>query len=1269
MPGLGIFDSPSQVAEGRGMGLFAPPSAPGVPEPAPPTPERAEPAPPTPAAPAPPTPAPAPAPERPARPRRPRREPETFEGDEQWQAFLDAKYQGGRARVEHPDPRQRRRRRNMDEPRIRFNTGMNYENFRQQVAREFEAWKQQQQQAPAAEPHYRPSDLGVGDPVRHIDQLREGDVLENINGAVIRVVGINDDRSQLRYQWRREDGTWSARTRSLSPHVFPNRSYTLKEREVPDAAPPDEPAERRVEVGGMVDDVDQLRPGDVIQNEWLENHNQARKILEIREDGSLLTQRFNTQTGENEGAPTVISGEQVRREGEAYDHFTQYKRIPAEAESEEGRPGEAPAGEPEAERLKVGDKVERPDQLRVGDIFQNDYLRDSMDDKRRLVVSVRDGQVKTRLVMPNGEFAAGDTPSVLTQDFLDSHGPYTVLAAVGTRVERPRDAGVGTYIQAEGKPLLRVSATAGDHLLVQVVSVDTGRPVGRPTKITGAELEEIPYKVAPAPSRIESRSGDGLSLTRPRDFREGEIVKILHEEKPIWAKVTAKTSRSVTLKPMNPRTGRPAREAAQKFTAADLGEWADVRRSQNIPARLQPPPPPIEAPEGGFARPGAGELTPNRQTRRYDHVRFNLGRSEAETRRNLARLLGDAAEGKDPVHVAADLAGAGGLAKSARSITITAEGNTISVKVSGNDIVSMERYLYFENGRPSYISNSYFKLAGSAADAMGLKAFASQVAAARDAGFRQISVNAAGSHANVDSDGRFIDGDLVGYWVWPRFGYDAGFPHASFNRMPPAIKEAILRIKPGAPAGLTFLDVFSSGPEAREWWKHNGTGRGMTFELGPESRSLKYLTEYVREKAQMRDQGADEFLNRAARLRERMWLRRLERVLAAAEKVPKKTLFDEPDEENEGGRVEVPQPMTDKDIEISDSIFDRMGDEMRKENEKKGESPGGKMTEHDKKATAAVADLAKKNREFRTALVREILGAHQVRDFAIDQFSQVALLTNLRAGDKVDISYRPGERPEPMITVERLVQTDFDPVIRGVTLQTPTGAEGVLVDKGEPQGILYWDGPNTPGYAVTKLGLGRSKLAQEDKATAAQVQFALDLAKEKGKDYSKSDLQKKTKAEISKMIEGMQGEANVASDKQVAYALSLLNEAGRKSPSKASLEKMPEADVSKLIDELKAKGDKKANSLLESLGGHTRLAAMVGARNVDERPDGLSFEWTPRAAARGNKVAVEVGDCGYRVTFLLKTAKGERQIRRYEGVTPDQLVDVFERQTGLFLRL
>jgi len=331
-----------------------------------------------------------------------------------------------------------------------------------------------------------------------------------------------------------------------------------------------------------------------------------------------------------------------------------------------------------------------------------------------------------------------------------------------------------------------------------------------------------------------------------------------------------------------------------------------------------------------------------------------------------------------------------------------------------------------------------------------------------------------------------------------------------------------------------------------------------------------------------------------------------------------------------------------------------------------------------KNATRALVTLAKGNPEFRKALRGEMArGANiniNIRDFAIDEFSQHQMLRNLQEGDLIEILFEPNEL-HPRRVVTRLVASDFEPTIPGVLLRGAGEAEEILADRGEGMPLVWEPGAGEPAAPVIELKIVHSKLASEggdDKATAAQVQFAMDLSKEKGKGYTKSDLAKKTKAQISTLIEAMQGEANVASDKQVAYALSLLNGAGRKSPSKSSLEKMPEADVSKLIDELKSKKATDfsgGEAILQELGGYEKLATMIGARDIKLSDDCLTFKWPNRVASKGTRCMVAKKGDKYSLGFGAKNASGKWEIVGMYHVAKEELVSTFEKHTGWFLRL
>ncbi len=105
-----------------------------------------------------------------------------------------------------------------------------------------------------------------------------------------------------------------------------------------------------------------------------------------------------------------------------------------------------------------------------------------------------------------------------------------------------------------------------------------------------------------------------------------------------------------------------------------------------------------------------------------------------------------------------------------------------------------------------------------------------------------------------------------------------------------------------------------------------------------------------------------------------------------------------------------------------------------------------------------------------------------------------------------------------------------------------------------------------------KAGRDLSKSAgAEEKPTAEQIQFALDLSKQHGKDYTKSKLENMSRKEVSDVIDKIKDIPRPPTKKQVSFALTLLKDQGKDKPSKKDLEKMDTEEVSKMIDALKRK--------------------------------------------------------------------------------------------------
>ena len=106
-------------------------------------------------------------------------------------------------------------------------------------------------------------------------------------------------------------------------------------------------------------------------------------------------------------------------------------------------------------------------------------------------------------------------------------------------------------------------------------------------------------------------------------------------------------------------------------------------------------------------------------------------------------------------------------------------------------------------------------------------AFGLQACTAFRLGFAEITVFAGGrgyGAAGLDAD------DLVGYQVWPKFGFDSPLQAVDLNREPRFVNCQCVQ-------DVVQLDA--------EWWAANGRGVEMRFDLSPDSRSWRVLLNYL----------------------------------------------------------------------------------------------------------------------------------------------------------------------------------------------------------------------------------------------------------------------------------------------------------------------------------------------------------------------------------------------------------------------------------------
>lgn len=97
-------------------------------------------------------------------------------------------------------------------------------------------------------------------------------------------------------------------------------------------------------------------------------------------------------------------------------------------------------------------------------------------------------------------------------------------------------------------------------------------------------------------------------------------------------------------------------------------------------------------------------------------------------------------------------------------------------------------------------------------------------------GFEHIGIFAAGNGPLDQNDAE----GLVGFVVWPKFGFDAAMHPAELNAtQSKAMREC-----------ATVQDMITTDPD---WWQVYGRGRDMCFDLSAHSRSWKILLNYLYE--------------------------------------------------------------------------------------------------------------------------------------------------------------------------------------------------------------------------------------------------------------------------------------------------------------------------------------------------------------------------------------------------------------------------------------
>ena len=93
-----------------------------------------------------------------------------------------------------------------------------------------------------------------------------------------------------------------------------------------------------------------------------------------------------------------------------------------------------------------------------------------------------------------------------------------------------------------------------------------------------------------------------------------------------------------------------------------------------------------------------------------------------------------------------------------------------------------------------------------------------------------------------------------------------------------------------------------------------------------------------------------------------------------------------------------------------------------------------------------------------------------------------------------------------------------------------------------------------------------------------------------------------------------------------------------------------------------------AGTIVAQMGGFSRLRLMLGAK-VMEIADGIGVKWPNKNRSRGNYFEVKLrSDDTYDFEFF-SVQGGKKSVKKYERVYADDLIRIFQDQTGWVLRL
>ncbi len=182
----------------------------------------------------------------------------------------------------------------------------------------------------------------------------------------------------------------------------------------------------------------------------------------------------------------------------------------------------------------------------------------------------------------------------------------------------------------------------------------------------------------------------------------------------------------------------------------------------------------------------------------------------------------------------------------------------------GTQIELIRQFHFNTNGSPDYIANILFDTSPCFPEGLGSRVFTQQVKSASEAGFKYIETVAG------------MGGKYVGYYVWPKFGYNVKVYLTEDMENPRYVvlynylkrwlqknSNSYATEEKGFSANLLDIYACKAGDRfiGQELWKEVGETRTMIFDLTPNSLSMRILEAYISLKAKKEGMDPKDYLN------------------------------------------------------------------------------------------------------------------------------------------------------------------------------------------------------------------------------------------------------------------------------------------------------------------------------------------------------------------------------------------------------------------------